>query len=57
MPSYAVLHGNTVVNLIVADSKEIAEEFSGSTCIEYANTPPYPEIGYIYDGENFNKPE
>ena len=57
MPSFAVLNGDTVVNKIVADSKEIAEEFSGLTCVEYANQPPYPEIGYTYDGENFNKPE
>jgi hypothetical protein len=57
MPSYAVLNGNTVINKIVADSKEIAEEFSGAICIEYENIPGvFPEIGYTYDGENFNAP-
>jgi hypothetical protein len=32
--NYAVLSGNTVSNVIVAESLDIAEAASGSTCIE-----------------------
>lgn len=31
---YAVIENNKVVNVIIADSKEIAEEATGLTCID-----------------------
>jgi hypothetical protein len=32
--NYAVIKNNKVVNVIVADNKEIAEEVTGLTCID-----------------------
>jgi hypothetical protein len=37
MTKYALIENSTVVNLIVADSKEIAEELTGKQCIESDN--------------------
>lgn len=34
MATWAVLEGEDVVNHIVADTKEIAEETTGKTCVE-----------------------
>jgi len=48
MPSYAVLNGNTVENLIMAETLEIAQAVTKTTCVEYV-TPPYVGIGYIYN--------
>lgn len=47
MPKFAVMTGNTVSNVIVADSKEIAEQIVGSV-IEYTDTNP-AGIGWTYD--------
>lgn len=47
MPNFAVMNGNTVSNVIVADSKEIAEKIVGSV-IEYTDTNP-AGIGWTYD--------
>ena len=51
MTNYAVIEHKTIVNVIVADSKEIAEEVTGKLCIEL------PEIGFgignTWDGTNF----
>lgn len=38
MANFAVIDGINVLNIIVADSKEIAEELTGKTCIEYTET-------------------
>lgn len=43
MPNFAVIDETSVINIIVADSKEIAEEVTGKTCIEFENE--YIEIG------------
>jgi len=40
MANYAVLDNDTVINVIVADSKEVAEEITGKTCIEYTDEAP-----------------
>ena len=37
MKRYAVIENSVVVNLIMADSKEIAEEIIGKECIEAEN--------------------
>jgi hypothetical protein len=48
--NYAVIENNIVTNIIVADTKEIAEEITGLTCIDYTD-------GWDYnngiDGGNF----
>jgi hypothetical protein len=49
MANFAVISGTTVVNIIVADSKEIAEQVTGLNCIEYTEE----NIAYI-DGEYFD---
>ena len=55
MSNYAVIENNAIMNVIVADSKEIAEQVTGKLCIEL------PEIGFgvgnTWDGEKFVKPE
>jgi hypothetical protein len=38
MANFAVIENNTVVNLIVADTKEIAETVTNLECIEYPDT-------------------
>jgi len=35
MPNFAVLQNDLVVNIIIADSAEDAEELTGLKCIEY----------------------
>ena len=56
MATFAVLNDSTVTNIIVADTKEIAEEATGLTCVEYTaeNTAG---IGYKYNGSTFERPE
>jgi len=53
--NYAVIENNVVVNIIVADSLEIAEQATGQTCVEYTDENS-AVIGYTYDGENFIAP-
>jgi len=55
MATFAVISGNLVSNVIIADTKEIAEQITGSVCIEYTNENP-AGIGYTYDGTNFISP-
>jgi len=56
MATWAVLSGNSVVNIIVADTKEVAEAVTNATCIEYTNENP-AGIGWTWDGKNFISPE
>ena len=37
MANFAVIENGIVLNLIVADSKEIAEEVTGFECVEYTS--------------------
>ncbi len=55
MPIYAVVSNNTVENVIVADSLEIAEAVTTRTCIENTNNQLIA-VGYTWDGENFIAP-
>lgn len=55
MANYAIVENNIVTNVIVADSKEIAEEVTGLVCIEYTQENP-AGIGWAYDGTNFVSP-
>ena len=53
--NFAVISGNSVVNVIVADSKEIAEEVTNCICVEYTDENP-AGIGWTYDGVNLIAP-
>ena len=56
MKTFAVMAGKVVINIVIADSKEAAEDVTSQLCIEY--TPENPAgIGWTYDGTNFVKPE
>jgi hypothetical protein len=44
MKTFAVIENNIVVNIIVADSIEVAESATGLTCVEYY----VPKIGDSY---------
>lgn len=50
MATYAMMSGNSVSNIIVADDKEATEAALGCTLIEF--TPDNPAgIGWTYDPE------
>jgi hypothetical protein len=51
MANFAVLDGENVLNTIVADSKAIAEEVTGKTCVEF--TTGSAEAGGTYVGGVF----
>ena len=55
MTNYAVIKNNKVKNIIVADSKEIAEEATGLLCVEYTDENP-AYIGLGFDGTTFEQP-
>jgi hypothetical protein len=55
MANYAVIKDGIVDNVIVADTKEIAETVTGLTCIEYTDENP-AGIGWSYDGTTFTAP-
>lgn len=52
MPNFAVLNGENVLNTIFAESKAIAEEVTGKTCVEFSATDR-AEAGGTYIGEVF----
>lgn len=54
--TFAVISHNSVSNIIVADTKEIAEVVTGCICVEYTKDNPVG-IGWTYDGTNFTSPE
>jgi hypothetical protein len=52
MLSFIVVKDDEISNLIVAESKDIAETISGGTCIEYDSKLVNPKIGQsVVDGE------
>ena len=53
--TFAVIENNLVVNVIVAESKEIAELVTELTCIEYTIENP-AGIGWTFDGTSFINP-
>lgn len=55
MATFAVIENNTVTNVVVAETKEIAETITGLTCIEYTEENP-AGIGWGYNGVNFVEP-
>ena len=48
MAIYAVLSGDSVANVIVADTQNIAEEVTGAECVKSNNDFP-AGIGHTYD--------
>jgi hypothetical protein len=54
MKNFAVISGNSVVNVIVANDLKSAELASKSNCIEYLD---YVGIGWSWDGTEFHAPE
>jgi hypothetical protein len=55
MATFVVLNGDRVENILVADTKEIAELVSGLICVEYTSDNP-AVIGETYDGSIFTNP-
>ena len=55
MANFAVIEDKKVINTILADSKAIAEEVTGKTCVEYTSENPAC-IGLGYDGTTFEQP-
>ena len=54
MSNYAVIESNIVINVIVADSKEIAEMVTGKQCVDLTGT--FGAISDTWDGEKFIRP-
>ena len=55
MANFAEIKDGAVTNVIVADTKEIAEQVTGLTCVEYTEDMNV-KIGWEYDGSNFIDP-
>ena len=55
MANFAEIQNGVVTNVIVADTKEIAELVTGLTCVEYTDENP-AGIGWTYDGSKFIPP-
>jgi len=52
MANFIVVEGGVISNLIIAASKDVAEEITGADCIEYDKTLVNPIIGQtVVDGE------
>ena len=54
--NFAVIENGIVTNVIVAESKEIAEEVVGKTCVQYIDDNP-AFIGLGCDGTTFEQPK
>lgn len=54
MANFAVIENNIVINTIVADNKETAEQLTGRQCVEYFDENP-AAIGYGFDGTTFEQ--
>jgi len=58
MANFAILENEIVINIIVADSKIIAEQATGFSAVEYTDDN-FAKIGQTYDSVNnvFYTPE
>ena len=52
MANFAIIDGDTVINTIIAESKSIAEEITGKTCVEYSSSDK-AEMGGTYKNNTF----
>ena len=50
MATYAVINNGIVENIIIADSKKVAEIVTEKLCVEYTEENP-AGIGWSYDAE------
>lgn len=55
MAKFAVIFNDIVGNVIEADTKEIAEQATGQTCVEYTEENP-AIVGLGFDGITFEQP-
>ena len=55
MANFAVIENDIVINIIVADTKEIAELVTGLTCVEYTKSNP-AGTGWTYKDGKFIMP-
>lgn len=55
MANFAVIDNGIVLNTIVAESKALAEEITGKTCVEFTEENP-AYIGFGYNGTTFEVP-
>jgi hypothetical protein len=54
MPNFGTVENNLITNIIVAETKEIAETVTGQTCVLL---PPLEVgIGWTYEGGTFTAP-
>lgn len=53
--NFAVIENGVVTNIIVAESKEIAESVTEKTCIQYFDNNP-AHIGLKYENDKFEQP-
>ena len=51
MKKYAVIEGNNILNTIVSESQEVAENITGKTCVEF--TEELAEPGGTYENGIF----
>jgi hypothetical protein len=56
MAVWCVINNGVVENVIIADTKEIAERVTMKTCVETTQEYNAPWLGWLYDGENFTNP-
>lgn len=56
MPNFAISDGSKIVNVIVAESKEVAEKVSGMSAIEIENDEPWLEWTIEEEGWRTPKP-
>ena len=54
MPNFAIVEDGVVINTVLADSKAIAEEVTGKTCIAFTAANP-AEPGGTYANNKFTK--
>lgn len=52
MANFAVLDGINVINTIIAESKAVAEEVTGKTCVAFTETDN-AEAGGTYENKKF----
>lgn len=56
MPSYFIYDSTQIVNFILADTKEIAEEVTQMSAIPFEEAPEGMTIGWFLDGEIWTDP-
>ena len=54
MPNYLVIEDNKVINVIVADTAELAAELTGKEVIESTSSEPW--LNWTRSGDTWNEP-